>query len=45
MIAYLLALLSWSRMSAQPLRDNWRARLHMREALKVGVAGPRFSFQ
>jgi TolB-like protein/DNA-binding SARP family transcriptional activator len=40
MIAYLLTLLSWSRMSAQPLRDNWRARRHMREALKVGVAGP-----
>ena len=40
MISYLLALLSWSRMSAQPLRDNWRARRHMREALKVGVAGP-----
>ena len=39
MIAYLLTLLSWSRMSAQPLRDNWRARRHMREALKVGVGG------
>jgi len=39
MNAYLLALLSWSRMSAQPLRDSWRARRHMREALKVGVAG------
>jgi tetratricopeptide (TPR) repeat protein len=39
MIAYLLTLLSWSRISAQPLRDNWRARRHMREALKVGVAG------
>jgi TolB-like protein len=40
MIAYLLTLMSWSRMSAQPLRDNWRARRHMREALKAGVAGP-----
>jgi TolB-like protein/DNA-binding SARP family transcriptional activator len=39
MIAYLLTLLSWSRMSAQPLRDNWRARRHLREALKVGVGG------
>ncbi len=43
MIAYLLTLLSWSRMSAQPLRDNWRARRHMREALKIGVAGPALS--
>ena len=24
-------------MSAQPLRDNWRARRHLREALKLGV--------
>jgi TolB-like protein len=37
MTAYLLTLLSWSRMSAQPLRDNWRARRHLREALKLGV--------
>jgi TolB-like protein/DNA-binding SARP family transcriptional activator len=37
MSAYLLTLLSWSRMSAQPLRDNWRARRHLREALKLGV--------
>ena len=26
---------SWSRMSARPLRDNWRARWHLREALKL----------
>ena len=37
MTAYLLTLLSWSRMSAQPLRDNWRARRHLREALKLDV--------
>jgi tetratricopeptide (TPR) repeat protein len=37
MSAYLLTLLSWSRMSAQPLRDSWRARRHLREALKLGV--------
>jgi TolB-like protein len=37
MSAYLLTLLSWSRMSAQPLRDNWRARRHLSEALKLGV--------
>ena len=37
MIAYLFTLLSWSRISAQPLRDNWRARRHLREALKLGV--------
>jgi TolB-like protein/DNA-binding SARP family transcriptional activator len=40
MVAYLLTLLSWSRMSAQPLRDNWRARRHLRQALKDGVVGP-----
>ena len=34
MTAYFLTLQSWSRMSAQPLRDNWRARRHLREALK-----------
>jgi TolB-like protein/DNA-binding SARP family transcriptional activator len=39
MTAYLLTLLSWSRMSAQPLRDNWRARRHLRQALKLGVGG------
>jgi TolB-like protein/DNA-binding SARP family transcriptional activator len=39
MIAYLLTLLSWSRMSAQPLRDSWRARRHLREALKLSVGG------
>ena len=37
MVAYLFTLLSWSRISAQPLRDNWRARRHLREALKLGV--------
>ncbi len=37
MTAYLLRLMSWSRMSAQPMRDNWRARRHLREALKLGV--------
>ena len=34
MAAYFLNLQSWSRISAQPLRDNWRARRHLREALK-----------
>jgi len=33
MTAYFLTLRSWSRMSAQPLRDNWRARRHLRAAL------------
>jgi len=39
MTAYLLTLQSWSRMSAQPLRDNWHARRHLREALKLDVGG------
>jgi hypothetical protein len=38
-MSYLLTLLGWSRISAQRLRDYCRARRHMREALKVGVAG------
>jgi TolB-like protein/DNA-binding SARP family transcriptional activator len=37
MTAYLLTLRGWSRMSAEPLRDNWRARRHLRAALKLGV--------
>ncbi len=37
MAAYLLTLQSWSRMSAQPWRDNWRARWHLREALKLDI--------
>ena len=37
MTAYFLTLQSWSRMSAQPLRDNWRARRSLREALRLGV--------
>ena len=34
MAAYFLTLQSWSRMSAEPLLDSWRARRHLREALK-----------
>ncbi len=38
MTGYLLTLMSWSRMSAQPMRDNWRARRHLQVALKLGVS-------
>jgi tetratricopeptide (TPR) repeat protein len=38
MAAYFLSLQSWSRMSTRPLRDNWRARWHLREALKLDVS-------
>ena len=43
MTAYLLTLMSWSRMSAQPMRDNWRARRHLQVALKLGVTMRRRS--
>jgi len=34
MVAYLLALRSWSRASTRPLFDNWSARGHLRRALE-----------
>jgi tetratricopeptide (TPR) repeat protein len=37
MAAYLLTLQAWSRLSAEPLRDNWRARRRLRAALRLGV--------